>query len=343
VLINFQRSFVTDAWGEVHGLTFGVQPGESLRVQVLGEIKNSDIGLEKTTFQGFPAWTNATKGPDAKPFTNVHASSLGTLDAPLLLTGSERRAAAMYIFKVLSELSQFLYIITNREWTGIPNLKIYPHSISGISYSFPVGDVNIVEEAFFDRRTILHELAHQIMWQQSGITSFEVGCLWVNDGLRLKHRRNLLAHRASHALIEGWADFISDILTGYREPMDGKPEMTLLDGSLDGTKIDLRARPGLGARCEGAFTNGLISVYEKFIKGRVLKASENGSVDEPWMSDRDVRKRWKSAIWDPLTSLRPKKPPTTTDFLDEIKRLNPDHWQTIEPGLRKWNLLKSAK
>jgi len=252
----------------------------------------------------------------------------------------------MYIFKILSEWSRFLFFITEGLWKGIRGLTIFPHTLGGTSYSFPVGQVNLEPKNFFDRGTIVHELSHQIMWQESKIGSLSIIGKVITGRLHLYHTENLLTKGLpgiidgrSHALIEGWAEFIQAIFTGKKYNVD-----MLRDGDIKAPPtIPLGPPPAnQGEFCEGAFANGLFDVYTNFIHGQQVLETTDGNANEPWMTQAGVRARWQSAIWAPLQELALKSlpdTPDTRDFLIKLKSMHPADWHTIAPLLHNSNMM----
>jgi hypothetical protein len=238
----------------------------------------------------------------------------------------------MYIFKVLSEWSQFLFNVTDGAWKGIPDLGIYPHTAGGVSYSFPPGEVNLEPVDFFDRGTIAHELSHQIMWKEANVSTLSVIKNWLKH---TTHSENMLVDDRVHPLIEGWAEFIEAIFTGTY--------FSVAHLDYKGATVPLGPPPAnnRGEFCEGSFANGLFDVYRHFIKGRQVLESTNGNAFASWMADPDVRKRWKAAIWDPLQELRVKNK-TTREFLTKLKSMHPADWHLIAPHLHRWNMMMDA-
>ncbi|APR88536.1 hypothetical protein A7982_13885 [Minicystis rosea] len=197
--------------------------------------------------------------------------------------------------------------------------------------------MNLEKRDWFDRETIAHELSHQIMWQESGISSTSIVGKVLTGRLHLYHSSNLLSNDPTHPLIEGWAEYMASIFDNGRHYQVAM----LRDNDIKAPATVPLGPPPINNRgefCEGAFANGLLDVYQSFIGGSPVAESNDGRVSLGWITN-DVRQRWKSAIWDPLQDLSLKSKPTTRDFLAKLKSMHPADWHLIAPHLHKWNMM----
>ncbi|APR88537.1 hypothetical protein A7982_13886 [Minicystis rosea] len=128
------KQFFTDQVGEVHGVHFDSPPGDRLEFGVSPFVRNGSINLPHAAFEHegmSPFWQASRGDADAPLIENNHDTSIGTQTAPMVFKGVDHRAACMYIFKVLTEWSRFLFTITSGAWKGIKNLVIFPHTLGG--------------------------------------------------------------------------------------------------------------------------------------------------------------------------------------------------------------------
>jgi outer membrane protein OmpA-like peptidoglycan-associated protein len=331
---------VLDKVGEAHLVTFAVDGGDDVVIDVPGKISNAAIHLK-------PAQFNFDDAHLWKVIIGKQQStSIGTQTAPKIIEGLSQRAAAMYIFKVLSEWSQFLTHVTAGDWDGIDNLDVFPTSMSGTAYSFPVGTLNIPQSDWFRRDTIAHELSHQIMWKLADISSGGIIGKILTGKLHLTHVEYLLTDDESHPLIEGWAEFIEILFNGgniyaharnlSRDPNTPPPG-----------PIPLGPPPlSQGEHCEGAFANGLFLTLTRVAGGAATPAaipeSPDGNAFQAWMDDPNARALWKSCFWDPLKDMKSASPFSTRSFLTATKAHSPALWHKILPQIRDWNLMMDA-
>jgi len=315
--------------GEIHGILFNVGAGDDLVFDIGETIENKAINLKKATFNF-----------DSEPGFRVtlaknRNTSIGTQTAPRVINGIGPRAAAMYVFKVLSEWSQFLTHVSGGDWDGVADLDFFPHTLGGTSYSFPVGTVNLEKVDFFDRGVIAHELSHQIMWKLCDVGTAGIIGKFLTGKLHLKHSENLLTDDESHPLIEGWAEFMESIFNKGHQY-----NVALLTKDVDkvGT-IPLKPPLSRGEHCEGAFANALFDVYVNRMGGKQLPESNDGNALQPFVDAPAVRAAWKSMIWDVLKDLKSTSPFATRTFCTQMKKRNLTEWHRILPDLHRWNLM----
>lgn len=225
--------------GQLHGTVFDVDGGNTIYFKVFFELEEEEINLPLTKVQIDPAshvWLTFERDDDRWDNENCFPgnanTSLGTASVPKTCPCTvKNRNVGLYFLKILKELSTFLFHMTQTPadvaWQGIPGLTLYPTSIAK-AYSWPLGEVNIPPEKHWDRRTIIHEISHQLMWKEADIDSVDIAALVVSNQawllvpqlvpaymildyeppeLWLPHSCFSLSNR-THALIEGWAEFM---------------------------------------------------------------------------------------------------------------------------------------
>jgi hypothetical protein len=243
----------------------------------------------------------------------------------------------MYVFKVLSEWSEFLTHITGGDWSGIDDLTFYPHTAGGTSYSFPVGTVNLEGRDWFTREIITHELSHQIMWQLADVSSAGVVGKVITGKLHMTHNQYALSTDQT-ALIEGWAEFFERLFAGAEWPLSD----LFTDPSLK-TRISLTAEPNLGEKFEAAFANALLGCFLNVICGEYLnQESADGHIFKPWMDDAEVRRKWNTAIWQVLKDMRSADSFTVRGFAKAMQARSGAEWGALLVELQKRNILVDA-
>ncbi len=179
------------------------------------------------------------------------------------------------------------------------------------------------------------------MWKEAGISGIGIVNFVVSCRLELIHYTSRLSN-PTHALIEGWAEFMEGIFENGSTPYsvrDVYDSNDKLVGPLGPPPINR------GESVEGAFANGLWEIfYHSYVvqsAGRPpISESRNGdvSVTAPWIKDPDVKRRFKGMIWDPLKDLKGKKDPTTADFLAKMKSMHPSEWHRFAYTLNQYNM-----
>jgi hypothetical protein len=338
----------TDAEGEVHGVTFDADAGADMDFVVEFNIMDPAINLpESTADTDGPnnVWVTICNDKDSHYFPDNKSTSIGTQAAPELISCSTSgRNVAMFFLTMLYEHATFFYYITDGAWTGISDLNISKHGFGSGAYSWPVGSVNLTEDWWGDRATLIHELSHQVMWKEVGISSLNiVGMIAEPQGLCMEHYENMVASW-THAVIEGWAE----IFEGIFEPSS----MTLTGSSMvrDGKRsVPLGPTPvNQGLKVEGAFAQAMIGIFHNYVVGSAsptpsVPRSVNGDVTQtaPWIKDPGVKARFKSAIWEPLHAVRSGEP-WTTDFVNQLQVSNPAAWPDMLIKLNEYNIATDA-
>src|SRR5262245_11630017 len=246
-------------------------------------------------------------------------------------------------WRILRELSTFLFHITDGTWTGVRDLTLSTTCPSGPgnAFAWPVGRVNIGSKHHWDRGTLIHELSHQVMWKEAGISIIGIVNFVVSCNLHLIHSEDLLTN-PTHALIEGWAEFMEGIFEHDKTPYS----VGVVHDANDKPVGPLGPPPvNRGEIVEGAFANGL---WEMFYHAYVVQSagrppmpeSRNGDISTtaPWIKDPDVKRRFKGMIWDPLKDLKGKKDPTTADFIAKMTSMHPSEWHKFAFTLNQQNM-----
>jgi hypothetical protein len=348
----------TNNLGEVHGVTFDIPAEKTVRWGIEFEVEDSAINLpvakaEPPRIRVFAPhdFDSASDSAYNKVYADNGLTSLGTVATPDDFTFKDlEHDVALYLLKTLRELQVFMHTITGGAWTGISGLEYDFHAIAGIPYSWPVGEVNMSPQKpwwlpvpfYWDRETIIHETAHQVMWKEASYTTWSIGlsALQIHEGLYLTHGTNLLTN-PEHALIEGWAEYVEAVFV-RTFPF---PLSTIDDGSTAGTTLD--SSPNLGESVEAAFANALWEITRDLVipplplpaVGPLVPEAWDGDVKAtaPWIVDTGVRQRWRTMILEPLQAMS-APPKTTTHFVDEMRTRNPADWHRLRKRLQDYNL-----
>lgn len=331
--------------GEVHGILFDVAGGDHVYYHIEFEIEDTTINLPRARVQmDLAGWSTFWADADVKSYPDNDQTSLGTFATPDHLTCTiNDRNYALFLLKTLRELSVFLFHLTGGAWTGVTDLTYFRSSISGIPYSWPVGEVNIPPTwsgVTWDRGTIIHETSHQLMWKEVNFGTLGIIYQAIFN-LRLYHEVDLLAN-PRHALIEGWADFMEELF----EPSGGRPYSVALVTPTYGVPATVNIGPpplNQGESVEGAFANGLWQIVTKHVGAGSagVPESPNGDVTitAPWLLSASAQTNFLAMIWNPLKAIRTTlSTPGTTDMLDEIRKGNLSDWHTLRPELQNWNM-----
>ena len=345
----------TDKNGEFHGLVFDISAGSEVYFEFDFDIADASINLPESTVQNtgltsYNLWMTNADDSDKVSYPNNVLTSIGTQTSPVhLLCSQENRNVAMFFLTMLYEHTCFFFNITGGAWKGVQNLQFFMTAAAGTAYSWPLGDINIPQSDWGSRSTIMHELSHQVMWQEVGISSAGVVAqiaagVVSPQSLCLTHYESMLAN-TTHAVIEGWAE----IFEGIFEPrsLSFSTSSTLVDSSGNGSTPLGPPPVNQGEKVEGAFAQGMIGVFQSFVTGGAgsgtVPESVNGDVTTTasWIQDGGVKSRFQSAIWGPLHALS-SSTPTTTDFLANLKSSNSSSWASMKTKLNPYNLALEA-
>lgn len=375
---NEQEWLETDSKGQVHGIIFDIEGGDSVLFHINYQMEDNNINLKRAfvnvhdaeSFKDmFITYWPLTQLSSLHPVTwpkdindpanflpDNELTSIGKQTIPTsLLSKARERNAALYVLKIFREWSTFLYFITGQDWKGISdlNLNLIPKAITDTifflgkqkmrSVSYPVGNVNFVDDDYFDRQTIAHELSHQIMWKLLSVSSLDIAYkALIERTLEMNHWHGLLANK-EQALIEGWAEFMAMVFGDTPFPMS-----TISLEHDDGSPAGSLGPPpnNRGEEVEGAFANGLWGIFEKHVapSGTVpayIPESSDGeaTTSAPWITHATVIQNFLNLIWKPLNDLWAITHPGSTDMLQAIKLRNLPIWHVLQGELQNNNLM----
>ncbi len=342
--------FRTNEDGEVHGVIFDIEGGDEVHFHTRFEMEDSSINLPRGRVAMSQAgWRTFWSDADTKTFTRDE-TSIGTQASPELLTATANdRNVALYFLKVLREWSVFLFQMTGGAWTGIENLQMRRNSPSGVAFSWPVGTINIPPHDHFDRRTITHELSHQIMWKEVNFSSLGIAYEGIFGDLALYHRSDLLSNE-EHALIEGWAEFVEVIFTPGTAPTTPYSVSSVVDAFSGGATLSLGPPPdNRGESVEGAVANGLWGVFRTRMAAagtanipETVNAKVLTTTAAPWLTSTAISGRFLSMIWLPMQDLAAHSSPTSTLMFGHMRTRNPTTWHQMQPELQRFNMAMAA-
>jgi hypothetical protein len=220
----------TDKKGEVHGIRFDLAPGGNIYFEVSFEIQDPDpaVQLPRAYVAALTpyTWKTCALGTDRVAIMRNDSPSLGDSSRPLLLRCSEdKRNVYLYFLKCLRELHITFRELTAGAWKGVKDLRFHPFAPAS-SFSWPVGFVNLSSADHWDRQTIMHEIGHQLMWEELGVSSPGIAYEEIFGDLTMVHYDNLIYSREL-ALAEGWGNFVGHM---FEPPGHSPPVNTLVRG-----------------------------------------------------------------------------------------------------------------
>lgn len=338
--------FRTNEQGEVHAVLFNADAGDDVFFHIDFEIEDASINLPRARVQmAQVGWSTFWSDTDRKYFPNNDRTSIGTQTAPEILrcTVNERNVA-LYFLKIVRELSVFLFRMTGGAWTGVSGLTLFRTSVSGVAYSWPVGEVNIPPSDHWDRSTIAHELTHQTMWKEVDIGTLGVAYNVIRGNLQLYHVTDLLANPV-HALIEGWAEFIEAVFVGTTTPPYSVTTLRPSHSAPATTPLG-PPPPNRGESVEGALADGLWAIFQNHVVTSAVSASANvpesvnGDIvaTAPWLTNTAVRDRFLSMIWRPFQDLKSASNRSTTTMFANIRSRNASTWHALQAELQAFNM-----
>jgi hypothetical protein len=336
----------TDDKGEIHLIVFEIDGGDHVYLHVDFEIEDLSVNLPRARVQMLQAgWSSFWNDADRLDYPDNDRTSLGEYTNPQRFRcTTQDRNVALFFLKTLREISVFLFHVTGGSWKGVQDLTYFRTSLSGTAYSWPVGEVNLPPSDHWDRATIVHETAHQVMWQEVNFSSLGIGYQAIFGNLGLYHQVNLLRN-AEHALIEGWAEFLEQLF-GPLNPLyyPGAPPWPVSTLHPSGAALSSVRNQGEGV--EGAFANGLWDLVTKHVDTTTtgVPQSVNGDVTTTasWILDAAKQAKFQAIIWKPFQDLRPLSTPTTTAMLANIGTGNSADWHRLRPELQRWNMAMAA-
>lgn len=213
------------------------------------------------------------------------------------------------------------------------------------------------------------------MWQETGIVLYAllrgiakrplalldrdnlrfVQAILRRRGLALVHRPDLLS-TTQQALIEGWAGFfqaIFPITPGLVLPRysvtgsGGLRDLAFRKRSLGEPPRRANAPPlNRGERVEGAFANGLETVFADHVVGAGAASDVSGApagvvtTTAPWILDPAVQDRFRPMIWLPMRDLKVNaaREQTSSRMIEAMRHRNPVIWHRLVPELMAFNM-----
>lgn len=359
----------TDKHGEIHGILFNVSPGDSISLNIIFKIENSNINLP-TAYVSIPDWDTYLPGVNQKYFPDNEFTTLGKKNLPEeFIATSNDRNAALFVLKILTEWSTFLNYVTKGEWKGVKDLVIHLNAFGLVSYSVPLGSLFLVSEDHFRRSKIVHELSHQIMWKEIAGTSLDA--IYMTILLTISQVRHLSSPGHSinfitderYAFIEGWAEFIQKIFTGIF--FFKNDDLLILETTpfYTGSAFNHLNPPpnGLGEKVEGAFANTMAFIFWNCVMdgineistersgfnyyNSIIKESNEGDIkiNNKWMTDKNIdliSSRFKALIFTPFKQLNGFSDVDTTAMMNKIlinvsSILKPK----VLSEMQRWNLM----
>jgi IPT/TIG domain len=364
----------TDSKGEAHGVTFDVQPMDSIYFRIDFEMQDAAIKLPRVRVEmekDLWSWNTSWWGDDRKIYAFNDRSSIGANTEPEILHCSEKdRNVAPYFLKIVRELSTFLFHLTGGAWEGVNNLTLYG-LVAGIippvgslrPFSWPRGVVNYLPDYYWDRSTIIHELSHQIVWKEADFGTWNIAGLFIEGlfgrekGYQNDHHPSVMTNRLT-AFIEGWPEFIASIFT--RLVTLGTPLHSYLNPATGnqgrynealGSWVDLGPPPNnRGEESEGSLINALWSIFQKYVvmmaTSQKIPESINGdlTLTAPWiMNNPAVTSRFLSLIWGPLKDLTSTAADSDKDTVEYMNKIwlhpgNDSSWPSLRAEFQAFNM-----
>jgi hypothetical protein len=364
--------------GLIEGTSFDVWP-QSTPIIILSYKTDSGTedfpGIDGVKFDSFNGGAGYTVGAPEQMPAVAGKTTIGTRSSPhQLLINNTNSSSILYCMKNTAELSHFIrnMVDTSGTWSwhdllGVEVLTGVPPPTSGsTSVSLPFGNVYYMKDDNFDRMTHIHEMAHQIMWDYGDFTTLGILTLYLGPHANMRHYQTLYAH-PTHALLEGWAEFIALLFTwdkpGYYDvsasvssapfPNAGvRPELIPGQPWLY-PPIKIGWPPSWGEHVEGMFAAGLLELVRRYvIEGSGLPLLQpvipdaggndlSGHLPWLWASSPEAklaRERFTNVIMKPLLSLQALSAPTSTDFIESIRSNNPVEWPNIRGYLHGFAL-----
>ena len=177
-------------------------------------------------------WVSGARGMPVAPgrffaasFRRDHVGEHGNPQLLILQDDPNYADPAAHTLAVIRELHEWLYRMTKQDWQGVNGLAVDLFTgvaVSGsafthypTSFSAPDWNVKIEHSHFWDRSTIAHEYAHHVMWHLAGIGLLNFVTLL--GKYQFLHYPTV-ASNPTHALIDGWAEFVELIFGGKVPP-----------------------------------------------------------------------------------------------------------------------------
>lgn len=277
--------------------------------------------------------------------------------------------AAFTSLKNLAELNCLLhYAVGSPDWNDYSGQHINIGFVASVGMSWPTNVINLPPSYYKRRDDQIHEFSHQLLWKWGNYLSlgiFSEYCPILGDATG-DHFWDRLVN-PEHALLEGWAT-IFELLASKnkvevsKDALGGKltvyPYYSLPHFSLPIKDINKVVIPSSelttnwGESVEGVFAAAMFNLFCQYVllppwtrpaSGPIIPATATGDITQlahfGWLkaSGQDalgVRKRFKDIFVEPAKALSNLNNPTTSDFIDAIRGLNPADWDTIRPILQ---------
>jgi len=365
------NAFRTDKKGQVHGLVFNVSPDQKVTFVIHFQIVDKSINLQPAWVEAYGPgsarspreyyWITDGSGSDADTFDaiTVPPNWIGTPTEPKKIrTTVGDKNVAMFFLSILYEFNAFLFAITGKQWKGFGDGITYTlTTLGGTSYSWPVGKINIDPRDHWNRSVIVHETAHQIMWQEADIGTIRIGFEYLFVDGKMVHWTQLL-YTGFQALTEGWAEFFEAIFCGPSQPGYNTPPWDV--SSVDDNKKQFKSThtnfgknwiqlsppwDGIGQYVEGAFSDALWQMYRDFVvagastEPHVLEVMDDYEVvnGNAWVTDPAVQGRFQTTIWKAVDGLA-SRGKTTADFIDTIRQVSLVNWRNLAGYFQSFNM-----
>lgn len=378
-----------DQSGEIHTVLFDVSNNDIIAYRMLGfAIEDASINLHRaeavdpleisSTLASPLRWFSrqAFPGQTMHPLQGkTHVGTVADVENVELKDQrfqDNRFRAAIYLFKNLREWSVALHHLTGGAWPGITNLTIGIRAPAA-AFSWPIGRINIPGDegvgnlygysSYWDRSTHIHELSHQIVWQQTSLNGVQVGLRYLSqsDSAYSMHHTSDLKANPGHAFVEGWPAFMEALFSTTHSPPFSpsrfdtglKPKGTL--GPAFGNPVTFNT----GFSVEGAFANAIYLILKRALigvnhvpteaphHGTLIPESVDGNVASgtTWITDRIARQRFMDFIYTPLSRF-PDNKPTTEQYLRNIgAAIRADgtlDWDEMLADIRTQNVLMGS-
>ncbi len=380
----------TDAKGEVSGVIFDIiGSANSLDIVMYCEIDDPDIKLKMGVLSVESMLT----------FVDINFTTLRTTIradrgiAPYIRTKPVDINAAIYWLVLGRELATFLHILSGSRWKGLKDIKIVPWAPKN-SFSWPKGWVFIESRSKWNRSTILHEFGHQVVWNEADVSQLAVGAggLFVSEvgnsfvsllnefpninipAINIVNHLHHDIHFLSnpyHAFLEGWPEFLADVLSGNRVPpnwrtdaaTDRLQERVVTGGNNKIADTDRVLGPigssylNRGESVEGAFANALWTIFHKHVirldesevppSLPMVPPTTNGDIlpSTPWLADDSkmlgIGIRFRSMILLPLRDLARESNQDTITLIEKTRARNPADWHKLLEAFQQFNLAMS--
>lgn len=320
----------TEIGGYVEGVVFDVDSEDEISFRLLAKMEDASINLKMANFgmvgssSEYQYWD--TKEIEGVGSIGIHPSSAGPGKPARITIKADNGSNLLYVMKIAREFAIFMYNITkdpanpsNIGWPGTEVTYEYLGWSIVTGMAFPVGTVFLGPDRVWDRETIFHETAHQVMWKMLGVQSSDMIDWFTSGKIALKHWERL-KHSNIQSLMEGWASFFQTFIAGECHNVE-MVELSNGDFIPLGPTLSVGtvAEVNQGHLVEGSFANALRTVLQERVNTQKnslgqtpikfkLEESSDGELLGPtlkndWITDSTVRQVFKDLIWEPFKTL----------------------------------------